>query len=85
MAKTLSFVKGKGSLRHNNRDFVASNIDKSRLEWNRYYIQQPLKEAYQEIFGKAVEDYNSKQKRNDRKIDDYLNKIKNSGNKEKQF
>lgn len=85
MAKTLSFVKGKGSLRHNNRDFVASNIDKSRLEWNRYYIQQPLKEAYQEIFGKAVEEYNSRQKRNDRKIDDYLNKIKNSGNKEKQF
>lgn len=85
MAKTLSFVKGKGSLRHNNRDFVASNIDESRLEWNRYYIQQPLKEAYQEIFGKAVEEYNSRQKRNDRKIDDYLNKIKNSGNKEKQF
>lgn len=85
MAKTLSFVKGKGSLRHNNRDFVASNIDKSRLEWNRYYIQQPLKEAYQEIFGKAVEEYNFRQKRNDRKIDDYLNNIKNSGNKEKQF
>lgn len=85
MAKTLSFVKGKGSLRHNNRDFVASNIDKSRLQWNKYYIQQPLKEAYEEIFGKAVEEYNSKQKRNDRKIDDYLNKIKNSGNKEKQF
>jgi hypothetical protein len=28
MAKTLSFVKGKGSLRHNNREFIASNIDK---------------------------------------------------------
>ena len=27
------------------RGFVASNINKSRLEWNRYYIQQPLKEA----------------------------------------
>ena len=27
MAKTISFVKGKGSLRHNNREFIANNID----------------------------------------------------------
>lgn len=50
-----------------------------------YYLQQSLQSAYEEIFGQAVAEYNAKQKRSDRKIDDYLAKIKNSGNKEKQF
>lgn len=85
MAKTISFVKGKGSLRHDNREFIASNIDEERVSWNVAYIQQPLKEAYEEIFGPAVDEYNARQKRNERKIDNYLNKIKNSGNNEKQF
>ncbi len=85
MAKTISFVKGKGSLRHNNREFIANNIDEARVTWNTVYIQKPLQEAYEEIFGNAVSEYNAKQKRSDRKIDDYLTKIKNSGNNEKQF
>lgn len=85
MAKPISFVKGKGSLRHNNCEFIAKNIDEARAPWNIIYIQQPLKEAYEEIFGPAVSEYIVKQKRSDRKIDDCLSKIKNSGNKEKQF
>lgn len=85
MARTISFVKGKGSLRHNNRDFIANNIDEERISWNKTYIQQSLTDAYEHLFGEAVSEYNAKQKRKDRKIDDYLNKIKNSGNKEKQF
>ena len=83
MAKTISFVKGKGSLRHNNRDFIASNIDEKRIPWNVTYIQQSLSEAYEQLFGEAVAEYNSKQRRSDRKIDDYLSKIKHSGNNEK--
>lgn len=85
MAKTISFVKGKGSLRHNNREFIANNIDEARVPWNIVYIKKPLEDAYEEIFGSAVNEYNAKQKRSDRKIDDYLTKIKNSGNNEKQF
>lgn len=85
MAKTISFVKGKGSLRHNNREFIANNIDETRVPWNTVYIQKPLQEVYEEIFGNAVSEYNAKQKRSDRKINDYLTKIKNSGNNEKQF
>ena len=85
MAKTISFVKGKGSLRHNNRDFIASNIDEKRIPWNVTYIQQSLSEAYEQLFGEAVAEYNSKQRRSDRKIDDYLSKIKHSGNNEKVF
>ena len=85
MGKTISFVKGKGSITHNNRDFVADNVDRDRMAWNEYYVRQPIKEAYEQIFGPAVEEYNAKQKRKDRQIVDYLTDIKNSGNKEKQF
>lgn len=85
MGKTISFVKGKGSLAHNNREFIAGNVDPSRTPWNVTYVKTPLKQAYEEIFGSAVAEYNSKQKRKDRQIDNYLNKIKNSGNNEKQF
>lgn len=85
MGKTISFVKGKGSISHNNREFVADNVDWNRMDWNVYYIQQPLREAYDQIFGQAIEEYNAKQKRKDRWVTDYLTDIKNSGNNEKQF
>ena len=85
MGKTISFVKGKGSLSHNNRDFITKNVDRERMAWNEYYIQQPLREAYEQLFGPAVAEYNARQKRKDRHIKDYLTDIKNSGNNEKQF
>ena len=85
MARTISFVKGKGSINHNNRDFTASNVDASRSSMNITYIKTPIEQAYEEIFGEAVREYNGKQKRKDRKIDDYLSKIKTSKNNEKIF
>ncbi|MCR5201371.1 MAG: plasmid recombination protein [Saccharofermentans sp.] len=85
MARTISFVKGKGSINHNNRDFIASNVDANRSAMNVTYIKKPIEQAYEEIFGDAVREYNAKQKRNDRKIDNYLSKIKTSKNNEKIF
>lgn len=85
MGKTLSFVKGKGSLRHNNREFLANNVDVDRVPWNITYIKEDLKDMYDRIFGEAVAEYNAKQKRNDRKVKSYLQEIKNSGNGEKPF
>lgn len=85
MSKTISFVKGKGSINHNNRDFTAKNVDASRTSMNVIYVQIPIEEAYEEIFGQAVADYNAKQKRSDRKIGNYLSKIKQSKNNEKVF
>ena len=80
MGKTISFVKGKGSISHNNRDFIAGNVDRDRMAWNEYYVQQPIKEVYQQIFGPAIAEYNAKQKRKDRQVTDYLTDIRNSGN-----
>ena len=85
MTKTISFVKGKGSIAHNNREFVAANVDRERTGWNVTYVSQPIREAYDECFGEAVREYNEKQTRKDRKKDDYMSDIKNSGNGEKLF
>lgn len=85
MGKTISFVKGKGSISHNNRDFIAENVDRNRTAWNVEYIKQPIREAYDQLFGEAIAEYNAKQKRKDRQVTDYLKDIKNSGNGEKQF
>ena len=84
-AKTISFPKGKGHLTHNNREFVCNNVVPERTAWNRIYIQEPLKDAYEKCFGQALRDYNAAQKRKDRQKDDYLKEIENSGNKEKAF
>ena len=84
-AKTISFPKGRGHLTHNNRDFICNNVVPERTTWNRIYIQEPLRDAYEKCFGQALRDYNAAQKRKDRQKDDYLKEIENSGNKEKTF
>ena len=47
-------------------------------------VHRDIKKVYQEQFGKAVEQYNTKQKRKDRRITDYYRKIKSSKNQATQ-
>lgn len=68
MAKKISHCQGKGSLTHNKRTFSAANVDVSRTKDNVTFVDQPIDQAYNEIFGAAVERYNAKQKRADRRI-----------------
>ena len=82
MVTTISFVVGKGSIAHNNRSFIALNVVEERIELDEFYKQETLKEAYDKLFGQAIKDYNDGQDRKDRKIDDYITKIKNSKNNE---
>ena len=84
-AKTISFPKGKGHLTHNNRDFISKNVVPERTSWNRIYMQESLEKAYEKCFGQAFMDYNATQKRKDRRKENYLKEIENSGNKEKTF
>ena len=67
-AKTISHCQGKGSLSHNNRTFKAKNVDKSRSGQNVTFVKIPITEAYDKCFLEAVERYNAKQKRADRRI-----------------
>lgn len=84
-AKTISFPKGKGHLTHNNRDFISKNVVPERTSWNRIYMQESLEQAYEKCFGQALMDYNAVQRRKDRRKENYLKEIENSGNKEKTF
>lgn len=63
---------------HNNRENLHGNpgIDQSRLEENTYFVQRDIREVYQDTFGEAVEAYNAKQSRKDRRIEDYYEKIR---------
>lgn len=89
MAKaSISVCKGKGSLNHNNREFVTENVDPNRTPDNITYKRETLEQAYEKCFGQAVEEYNAKQKRADRRIDGakgYMEQIRNSKNGEKLF
>ena len=66
--KRISFGQGKGSITHNNRTFIANNVDRNRIADNVTFISKSIGEVYEELFGEAVERYNARQKRNDRKI-----------------
>ena len=75
--KSISMCEGKGSLSHNNREFTAKNIDPLRTPDNIVFVQQDLGETYHQLFDEAVERYNARQKRNDRKIGDYFEHLFN--------
>ena len=66
--KRISFGQGKGSLTHNNREFMTDNVDPLRTPQNITFVRQPIGEAYDQLFAESTERYNAKQKRNDRKV-----------------
>ena len=82
---SISFVTGSGAIGHNNREFIHDNVDESRVKDNINYKEEKLHIAYEKCFGQAVESYNERQTRNDRKIKNYMKQIKDSGNNEKLF
>ena len=87
----VSMPQGKGSQMHNRREYekygkpTPDNIDVSKSHENITLVDRDIKEAYREIFGEALDKYNAKQKRTDRKIEDYCDHIKKSKNGEKLF
>lgn len=77
-------MMGKGSVNHNTRTFKAKNVDAERSKYNIQYCNTNIKTVYHLLFDEAVERYNAKQNRNDRKIDNYYEKIRR-GKQEKLF
>ena len=95
---TMSFSKGKAnetSIKHNNRslDLDKFDFDKAghkhiKPEFtglNEVLVHEDIRDVYKREFGKAVEEYNSKQKRKDRRIKDYYSKVKNSKKTRTQY
>ena len=85
---SISFTLGKQSkpnqvnIKHNNREFVAKNVNSDKIKDNVTYIAQDVTEAYEQLFGEALEEYNEKQTRADRKIENYYEHIEKSKREE---
>lgn len=84
MERTISVMLGKGSQSHNNRSFIAKNVDASRVSENVIYIKKNIRKLYHELFDEALEEYNAKQSRKDRRIKDYYKKLE-TGKQEKPY
>lgn len=82
--RTISGMVGKGSVNHNTRAFTAKNVDSDRSGANVHFCNEDIKQVYHKLFDEALERYNAKQKRKDRVIDDYYEKIR-QGKQEKLF
>ena len=84
MQRSISAMVGKGSVNHNSRKFLAANVDRERTHLNIEYCNKDIRETYHELFDAALEAYNAKQTRADRRIPDYYEKIR-TGKQEKPF
>lgn len=82
--RSISITLGDGNINHNNRVFITDNVDASRTANNITIVKEEIEKIYHELFDKALEEYNAKQTRKDRRIDDYYKHICN-GKQEKPF
>ncbi|MBR6872411.1 MAG: plasmid recombination protein [Ruminococcus sp.] len=82
--RTISGRLGKGSIGHDNRKFIANNVDASRTDQNIVLVQDDIEQVYHELFDEALVEYNARQTRKDRRIKNYYEHIKRS-KQEKPF
>ena len=86
MQSTLSFhMSEQMNEKHNLRTIYVPHVDTAKSKDNVYYLCKSKEEVFHELFDEAVEEYNSKQKRKDRRIEDYLKKIQEAEEKQKKF
>lgn len=77
-------MSGDGVVAHNRRTYFAENVDSTRTHLNIEYCYTPIEDAYHQLFDDALAEFNAKQKRKDRCIDNYYEKIR-TGKQEKTF
>lgn len=74
----------RGSVEHNNRVFIAKNVNQSKIKDNIVYVKEDIRDKYDLLFGQALKEYNAKKTKTRDKIPDYLSHIQNS-KQEKPF
>lgn len=87
---TLSFKTNpkQTNIRHNNRELTEKefksdahkHIQREKSKYNIQIFKRDIKDVYHELFDDALSAYNAKQKRKDRKIDDYYKHVQKSKN-----
>ena len=82
--RTISGRIGKGSIGHDNRKFIAKNVDAARTTDNIVLVQNDIEQVYHELFDEALAEYNARQTRKDRCIKNYYEHIDRS-KQEKPF
>ena len=82
--RTISAMSGDGVVAHNRRTYFAENVDQTRTHLNVEYCYTPIEDAYHQLFDAALAEFNAKQKRKDRCIENYYEKIRD-GKQEKTF
>ena len=81
---SISFRIDEGVVEHNNREFIAKNVDRSRIPDNVTYRSDNIRDFYNELFGQALSEYNAKKKHPYQRIPDYYEHIR-KGKQEKLF
>lgn len=81
MKLTGSISRGKSAPQHNLRTCYSTrnmpdHIHADRTADNVIFVNRDIKEMYRELFDDARKEYNAKQTRDDRKIDNYLDKVR---------
>lgn len=78
MAKSMTIRNGRGSHRHNVRDYVdiPEHIDSQLTQYNETLVDVPLWQFYRDTFQPAIDEYNAHQKRADRKLPDAMQYLK---------
>ena len=87
---TLSFKTNprQTNIRHNNRELTEKefrsdahkHIQREKSKYNIQIFKRDIKDVYHKLFDDALNTYNAKQKRKDRKIDDYYKHVQKSKN-----
>ena len=87
---TLSFKTNprQTNIRHNNRELsekefrsdAHKHIKREKSKYNIQIFKRDIKDVYHDLFDDALNAYNAKQKRKDRKIDDYYRHVQKSKN-----
>ncbi|WP_444190041.1 plasmid recombination protein [Dialister succinatiphilus] len=77
MPMSVSVSSGRGDGRHNTREFIAENVDRSRIKDDIIFVNQSLPDAYRQCFGDACEVNNARQVLKARMLtpESYLSKI----------
>ena len=77
MPMSVSVSSGRGDGRHNTREFIAENVDRSRIKDDIIFVNQSLPDAYRQCFGDACKVNNARQVLKARMLtpESYLSKI----------
>ncbi|MDE6519317.1 MAG: plasmid recombination protein [Ruminococcus sp.] len=82
--RSLSTRIDRSDLNHNNRSIVTKNVKQDRINDDIIICQRSLKRLYHDLFDEALQEYNNRQTRKDRRIQNYREYIRHS-RQEKEF